>query len=599
MTLLRRTELTPFHWERNPFRSTWLALPAIAAVLLSSALSPAADPPPAQFVLTGGKVVTLDSRGTIVQAIAVRDEKIVYIGDDAGAKAHIGPKTVVYDAQGRLVIPGLNETHVHAIGVAQGEVTQPFKQLRSIAEIQDWVRAAAQETPAGQWIRLPRVDITRIAERRMPTRRELDGAAGNRPAIFVWAYANRQIQVLNSAALREAGITNETPVPAKGRIVADKNGELTGVIEDAPSLTAKFLPRTEVSKEQLLDSLTKVLGAYNRLGITSVTERGSNVDGWRTYQELKSQDRLSVRATLTIRVGSDGTEAGTERFIKALPFRFGEGDDWVKVGPLKIGVDGGVLYGTAYLREPYGPDAFALYGISDPRYRGLLQMDAEKVKAIIRTGHRLGWQMCSHVTGDAGVDMVLDAVESANADSPIAERRFTLIHAYFANADTAARAAKLGVCVDTQPAWYYKDGDALRGALGEQRLAEFIGLKTWQHGGVKVALNSDHMQGIDPDLSLNPYNPFLTMYAAVTRKTESGAVVGPEQRISREEALRMLTSDAAWLHFDENKKGTLEVGKLGDLAVLTKDFFNCPEEQLAGIRSVLTVVGGKVVYRAE
>jgi len=302
---------------------------------------------------------------------------------------------------------------------------------------------------------------------------------------------------------------------------------------------------------------------------------------------------------VTIRVGSDGTEAGTERFIKALPFRFGEGDNWVKVGPLKIGVDGGVLYGTAYLREPYGPDAFSLYGISDPSYRGLLQIDAEKVKAIIRTGHRLGWQMCSHVTGDAGVDMVLDAVESANADSPIGERRFTLIHAYFANADTAARAARLGVCVDTQPAWYYKDGDALRGALGEQRLAEFIGLKTWQRGGVKVALNSDHMQGIDPDLSLNPYNPFLTMYAAVTRKTESGAVIGPEQRVSREEALRMLTGDAAWLHFDEEKKGTLEVGKLGDLAVLSDDFFRCPDERIAGIRSVLTVVGGKVVHRAE
>lgn len=599
MTLHRRTESIPFPDERNEFRSISRALAATAMVLLPAALALAADPPPAQFVLVRGKVATLDARGTIAQAIAVRDENIVYIGNDAGAKAHIGPKTIVYDAQGRLVVPGLNETHVHAVGVAQGEVTQPFKQLRSIGEIQDWVRLAAKETPAGEWIRLPRVDITRVAERRMPTRAELDAAAGDRPAIFIWAYANRQIQVLNSAALKEAGITKETPAPAKGKILTDENGALTGVIEDAPALTAKWLPRKEVSKVQLLDSLEKVLAQYNRLGITSVTERGSNVDGWQTYKELKSQDRLSVRATLTIRVGSDGTEAGTERFIKALPFRFGEGDEWVKVGPLKIGVDGGVLYGTAYLREPYGPDAFSLYGISDPSYRGLLQMDAQKVKNIIRTGHRLGWQMCSHVTGDAGVDMVLDAVESANADSPIAERRFTLIHAYFANADTAARAARLGVCVDTQPAWFYKDGDALRGALGEPRLAEFIGLQTWRRGGVKVALNSDHMQGIDPDLSLNPYNPFLTMYAAVTRKTESGAVVGPEQRVSREEALRMLTSDAAWLHFDEGKKGTLEVGKLGDLAVLAEDYFASPEERLTGIRSLLTVVGGKVVYRAQ
>jgi predicted amidohydrolase YtcJ len=282
-----------------------------------------------------------------------------------------------------------------------------------------------------------------------------------------------------------------------------------------------------------------------------------------------------------------------------LPFRFGEGDDWVKVGPLKIGVDGGVLYGTAYMREPYGPQSFSLYGLDDPQYRGLLQMDADRVKNVIRTGHRLGWQMCSHVTGDAGVDMVLDAVEAANADSPIAERRYTLIHAYFAHADTAARAAKLGVCIDTQPAWFYKDGDALAAALGEKRMDQFIGLKTWQAAGLKIALNSDHMQGFDPDLSLNPYNPFIALYTAVTRKTESGAVHSASQAVSRQDALRMLTSDAAWLHFDEAKKGTLEVGKLGDLAVLSADYFACPAEQIKGIRSVLTIVGGKVMYRHE
>lgn len=226
-------------------------------------------------------------------------------------------------------------------------------------------------------------------------------------------------------------------------------------------------------------------------------------------------------------------------------------------------------------------------------------MDAEKVKNVIRTGHRLGWQLSSHVTGDAGVDMVLDAVEAAHGDAPIDKRRYTLIHAYFADPQTAARAARLGVCVDTQPAWYYKDGDALADALGQKRLEAFIGLKTWQKGGVKVALNSDHMQGIDPDLSLNPFNPWLTLYVAVTRKTQSGAVIGPQERVSRTEALRMMTSEAAWIHFDEQQKGTLEVGKLGDLAVLSEDYFSCSEERIPKIESVLTVVGGKIVHRAR
>jgi predicted amidohydrolase YtcJ len=556
-------------------------------------------PQSADFVLTGGSVATLDAQGTKATAVAIRGDKIVYVGDDAGAKEFIGPATKTYDAQGRTVIPGINETHVHAIGVAQGEVLEPFKQLRSIAEIQVWTRDAAKKTPAGEWVRLPRVDITRIAERRMPTRHELDAAAGEVPAIYIWAYANRQIQVLSTAALQAAGITKGTPQPKGGKIVVDSASEPTGVIEDAPSLTAKWLPRKQASPEQILDSLVNVIEQYNRLGITSITERGSNVEGWRTYKQLHEQGRLNARATITIRVGSDGTEAGTERFIAGLPFRFGEGDDWVKVGPLKIGVDGGVLYGTAWLREPYEPGAMELYSLSDHHHRGLLQMDAERVKTIIRTGHRLGWQMSSHVTGDAGVDIVLDAVEAANADSPITSRRYTLIHAYFPNPETAARAAKLGVCVDTQPAWYYKDADALLPALGQERMEQFIGLATWRDAGVKVALNSDHMQGIDPDLSLNPYNPWLALYTAVTRKTELGGIIGPQQKVSRLEALKMMTSDAAYIHFDEAKKGTLEVGKLGDLAVLSADYFACPEEQIKSLRAVLTVVGGKVVYRAK
>jgi len=262
-------------------------------------------------------------------------------------------------------------------------------------------------------------------------------------------------------------------------------------------------------------------------------------------------------------------------------------------------VDGGILYGTAFMREPYGTAATPLYGITDPSYQGDLRISPEKLKAIIRAGHRLGWQMCSHVTGDAGVDAVLDAVEAADRDRSIKDRRYTLIHAYFPNPETARRAASLGVCVDTQPAWYYKDADALASALGGTRLKNFIGVQLWQQASVKVALNSDHMQGFDPDLSLNPYNPFLAMYVAVTRKTEHGLVIAPEQCVSREDALRMVTIDAAYLGFDESRKGSIEVGKLGDLAVLTDDLLTCPVERMKDIRAVLTVVGGRVVHERK
>jgi predicted amidohydrolase YtcJ len=204
--------------------------------------------------------------------------------------------------------------------------------------------------------------------------------------------------------------------------------------------------------------------------------------------------------------------------------------------------------------------------------------------------------MCAHVTGDAGVDAVLDAFEAADADRPIRDRRFTLIHAYFPTPAVARRAAGLGVAVDTQPAWYYKDADALLPALGEPRIRPFIGLAVWLGAGVKVALNTDHMFGLDPDASLNPFNPFLTMYVAVTRRTQAGAVIGPEQAVSREDALRMMTVNAAWLSFEEHRKGSIEVGKLADLAIVDRDLFAPEAGPIGEARVLATFVGGAAVF---
>ena len=440
-------------------------------------------------------------------------------------------KTRVIDVHGKTVVPGLIESHVHATGVARAEAQQPFVQLGSIAEIQQWVRKKAETTPAAQWIQIPRIDLTRLRERRLPTRAELDAAAADRPVVFNWQYASRQVQVLNTAALRAAHITRDTPDPPGGKIVKGAAGEPTGILEDPRGLTSGYLRAKPVSEAVYLKELEEVLHRYNRIGITSIMERNSNPDGYHSYQQLERTGRLTARVNVTIGLRSDGTVEGTEKVIQAFPFRPGDGDDWVRVGPLKIGVDGGILYGTAYLREPYGPQAAALYGLTDPDYRGTLSLTADKVRNMIRTGHRLGWPMCSHVTGDAGVDLVLDAVEAANRDQPIKDRRYTLIHAYFPNSDAVRRAAALGVCVDTQPAWYYKDADALAPALGEDRMKHFIGLADWLRGGVTVAINSDHMFGLDPNLSLNPYNPFLAMGTAVTRKTEAGQVIAPEQKV--------------------------------------------------------------------
>lgn len=575
------------------FRSFLLGLCALAPARLGAAETEAS------LVVLNGRILTVDARNSVAEAVAVRDGVFVYVGDNAGARKLIGRTTHVLDARGKSVIPGLIESHVHAVGVARDQAEEPFRQLSSLADIETWVRERAARSQPGEWVRIPRVDLTRFKEGRFPTRAELDKMLPDRPLVFDWSYAGiNQVQVLNRAAIMAAGITRDTPNPRGGHIVRDANGDVTGMLRNARGLIAAHLsPSPKISPETLLNQLQRVHAHYNAMGITSVNERRAEPETYAVYEQLKQQGRLSVRTTMTMGVGYQGI-GNALRQIEHMPFKPGQGDDWLRVAALKIRVDGGLLYGTAYLREPYLAEGSArYYDLPGANHRGELLAKPAEITEIIRAGHRAGWQMSAHVAGDAGVDVVLDAVEAADRDSPIAARRFNLIHAYLPNAETARRAARLGVVVDTQPVMYYKDGDALAQTLGLERAGRLYGLKDWLKGGVKVAINADHMLGLDPDGSLQPYNPFLAMYIAVSRQTESGKVFGPEQRVTREEALRMMTLDAAYLSFDERSRGSIEVGKLGDLALLGDDLLRCSEEQIKSIKVAATVIGGRVVYQ--
>jgi predicted amidohydrolase YtcJ len=565
----------------------------IVAVFLLAVASGAAlmrQTVPADLVLLNGKILTVDETFTEARALAVRDGRFIAIGSNEDARARIGKSTRVIDAQGRTVIPGIIDTHVHALGVAAGEAAQPYRNLRSVGELQEWIRTEVGRRPKGTWIWPPRTYPPRLKERRFPTRKELDDAAPGHPVAIDGAYAFS----LNSAALRAAGITRDTADPPGGAIVKDAAGEPTGLLRNVGALLSRF--RSEGASSPPLDELERVHEQYLATGITSVGERGASVEGYKAYDALRRAKRLKVRATVTLRIPVPGEAAEVERFISGLPFRFGDGDEWLKVGPLKITADGGILIGTAFMREPYGLGARELYAIDDPAYRGFLTLTPEQIASAIAIGHRHGWQMVAHVTGDAGVDVLLDAFEAALKQQPAADRRHTLIHAYFVHPDSSARASRLGVLVDTQPAWYYKDASPLSTGLGRRRLEHFIGLRTLRKAGVEVAINTDHMLGVDRNEALNPFNPFLTIYAATTRRTESGEVIGGEEAVSREEALRMMTSAAARFSFDEKTRGSIERGKAADFVVLDTDILTCPAERLPSTRPDLTVVGGRVAF---
>ena len=557
---------------------------------LRASLMARSQTPPADLVLLDAKVLTVDERFSEARALAVRGGRFVAVGSNEEVRRYVGNETRVIEGRGRTVIPGLIDTHVHSLGVAAAEVDQPFRNLRSIGELQDWIRAEVKRKPEKTWIWTPRVYPTRLKEHRFPTRQELDEAAPRHPVAVDGAYALS----LNSAALSAAGITRESSDPPGGAIVKDSSGEPTGLLRNVGAMLARF--RTEAAAVPPLDGLQRVHEQYIATGITSVIERAATVEGFKAYEALKRADRLKVRATVTIRIPRADDAAEVERFVSGLPFRFGDGDDWLKVGPLKIFTDGGILIGTAYMREPYGTGAHQLYAVDDPRYRGFLTLTPAQIASAILIGHQHGWQMVAHVTGDAGVDVVLDAFEAAQKQQPAPDRRHTLIHAYFVHPESAARAARLGVLVDTQPAWYYKDADALATGLGRDRLAHFIGLRTLRQAGVDVAINTDHMFGLDRDQAMNPYNPFLTIYAATTRRTESGEVIGGDEAVSRQDALRMMTSAAARFSFDEKTRGSIEAGKLADFVVLDDDILTCAPERLRAIRPELTVLGGRIAF---
>ena len=336
---------------------------------------------------------------------------------------------------------------------------------------------------------------------------------------------------------------------------------------------------------------------YNRAGLTSVVDRSENAEGFRAYGELHRRGELTVRTYLTWVVSLEGTPEQVRERIKAIPLVTGCGDDWVRVGSLKAFLDGGILTGTAYLREPYGPHT-QIYGYVDPGYRGVLAAPKANIIEMARVADELGWQMTAHVTGGGALDVLLDAYEAADKEKSIRDRRFTVTHGNFPNPDSIARAKKLGVVFDCQPAWHYFDGPAIKDVFGPARMKDFQPYRSLFDAGVVVAGGSDHMIGFDPRQAVNPYQPFFGMWMAITRRTVDGTVMEPEQRISREEALRMWTLNAAYLSFEEKTKGSIEPGKLADFVVVSKDFLSCPVDQVKDIEALQTVVDAKTVYKS-
>jgi predicted amidohydrolase YtcJ len=543
----------------------------------------------AELILHGGKVVTVDPSFAIAEAVAIKDGKVVLTGTSAVVlKREQGSHTRLIDLKGRTVLPGLTDSHVHPLGAGLSEFRQKLPPFDSFAAIQNFIREQARRTPKGDWIVVPRTFPTRLKEMRMPTREVLDVTADH-PVMFDASY----VWVVNSLALKVSGITRDTPNPAGGEIVRDDKGEPNGILRNAGSLLKGLRRSDQFSDEEKLQALHDMLKRYVAAGLTSISDRAVTAEDIALYEKLKAQGRLPIRAVLTWRLNASPPPEKIAAQIRTAPYKTGTGDHWLKFGAFKVTLDGGMTIGTAYQRHPYGAFGRQLFGQTDPDSRGQLFIAPAKLTAIMEAAGGKGWQMTAHSQGGGAIDTLLDTFEALNAKHPIAPTRSHLMHASFQSPEAIARAARLGVGADVQAQWLHFDGPALAKVMP---MEYFFPLRSYIKAGILPAAGSDHMIGHDKNTAVNAYNPFLSLWILITRKTRTGEVIGPEQKITREEALRMHTIWAARIQFAEGVKGSIEPGRLADLVVVDRDYLTCPEDQIRHIEPVMTILNGKIVY---
>ncbi len=568
----------------------------LAIVCCFTALVPAGSAVEADFILHNGKVAAVDEKFAIHGAIAVRDGRIVEVGRGEDVLKHRGPRTEVVDLRGRLVLPGLMDSHAHPADACMTEFDHPIPPMERIQDVLDYIQARSWVVAEGGWIEVRQVFITRLREQRYPTRAELDRAAPKHPVLF----ATGPDASLNSLALKLSGIDRDFKVTDGGSGFAEKDpatGEPTGILRNCTRFVKVESARGPVPRADKVRRLKELFADYNSVGITSVCDRDATFDEMETYKELRRGGALTVRANLSAHIEPIGPLAGILESIRQVsrdPL-FTERDESLRIIGVKTFLDGGMLTGSAYMRQPWGVSE--IYSIKDPAYRGVLFLPKERLVPMVRTAVECGLQFTAHSVGDGAVHALLEAYAEVDKEMPVRRTRACISHSNFMSREAVEQAARLGVMVDIQPAWLHHDAHTLAKQFGYERLRWFQPLRSLFEAGAVAGGGSDHMQKIGSLRSVNFYNPFLGMATAITRRAKLyERPLHPEEALTREQAIRFYTINNARLLGCEDKLGSLEPGKLADLVVLDTDLLTCPEDRIAATQVLRTYVDGKLVY---
>lgn len=530
----------------------------------------------ADLLIAGGRVFRGLAQG-FTDAVAVKDGRVVALGADALAAAGAGTRRV--DLGGRVAIPALNEAHMHLLpyGLGLSQVNLRAEEVRTLDEVLRRIRTAAQAAPKGAWVLGRGYDHGELDVQRQPTAQELDSAAPDNPVFIVRTCGH--VGVANSAAMKLASVGHNTPNP-EGGVIVRRNGALTGEFQErAMRLVRDVMPAPDQAR--MVDAIGAACDHLASLGFASATDM--NVGMTAGMAEVAAYDAAKAAGRLPLRMWQvlAGNPEGIAQQAWEAGMRPMQGDDSLRWGAVKVFADGSAGGLTAAFFDPY---VEAVGGGT-----GVFTFPDEKIHALLKLYHEQGWQLDIHAIGDAAIEQVLVGMENADsAAHPFAGRRHRIEHCGFLTRDQRRRMKARGILPVPQPTFMYEFGDLYVRNLGHERSDRAYPMKTW--------LDEGHHPAASSDCPVCTVDPFINLFTMVTRATNKGTVLGPEERLTPEEAVHCYTWCGAYTQFAEDRRGTLEVGMQADIAVLSADVFSIEPDAILKTQADITLRDGRPIF---
>ena len=531
----------------------------------------------AEVVIKNANLMTMDPGNPRGQAVAMTHGRFVGVGSNEDVEGLVGPDTEMIDVGGKTVLPGFIDGHIHVLSSGVKHVNMADCDVPTLSLVQAGLKERADRTPAGQWVQGFKFDDTKTDrtasnEGRHLYKEDLDAITTDHPMMV--AHRAGHVFYMNSAGLEAGGYNDESEDPPGGRLGRDPDsGKLNGIVYERAIDHIRFGLIPVDTDEIRREGLRTICGMLNRVGLTSVHDARVTTEEFQTYQDGKANDELTLRIYALMWYPQFPA-------LRDAGIKTGLGDELLRVGGIKMVADGAIATRTAYLSEPYEGS------MCD---HGILAMESAEIEQQVMDMHKAGFQVCIHANGDATIDMVLTAYERAHKAHPRTDTRHRIEHCTLVNPDLLARMKALGVVATPFCTYVYHHGEKMR-YYGEQRLEWMFAQRSFIDSGVVSTGATDYPPG--------PFEPLLGIQSCVTRTDSTGKEWGINQRVSVEEALRLYTLNGAYASFEENIKGSVEVGKLADLVVLGSDPTQIDPLGIKDIQIMRTILGGKTVYES-